>query len=144
MKDLAVFSIVLFLFFASFATLFGVSIYELTREKPDKNLLFLGDEDTQLRVTDTWTTLYNYFTEQDGEGLKSYRGEYKIVLSSSTGVNFRVIDENNNVIGSSVQRGGSYLESTVSFNTGSSEVSNIILQYNSTHNAVVSRIEISL
>jgi hypothetical protein len=144
-KDMVVLGIILFMFFAAFATMFGVSVYELVKRQKQIDLLFIGEESTQLRVTSSWTTLYDFYTENsDDEGLRSFKGSYKVVLSASTGVNFRVIDENGNVLGSTVNRGENYIESTIPFNSGGDNVSNLILQYTSTHNPVVSRIEIEL
>jgi len=138
-KDMVILGIILFLFFASFSAMFGVSVYELVKKEPETELLFLGEESTQLQVTTSWTTLYNFYTDSG-----KYRGEYKVVLSNSTGVNFRVVDQDTNVLGSVVNRGGNYLESTIQFNSGGKSITNIILQYTSTNNSIVSRIEIVL
>ena len=139
-KDKIVFGVILFLFFAAFATLFGVSIYELTRKQPNEKLLFIGEESTQLRVTSEWLTLYNFYTENIGENLKSYRGEYQVVMNNSSGVEFRVLGDEN-VIGSSFSLGEKNVKSIVPFTTDDS-ISVVSLQYKSTHNPVVSRIEI--
>ena len=145
-KDVVILGIILFLFFASFVAMFGVSIYELVKKEPQTDLLFIGEEGTQLKVTSSWTTLYDFYTGNidDDQGLRSFKGEYKVILSSSTGVNFRVIDENDNILGSSVSRGENYLESTIPFNSGGNNVSNLVLQYMSTQNSVVGRIEIEI
>ena len=150
-KDIIVLGIILFLFFTSFATMFGVSIYELVKKEPEVDLLFLGDEATQLQITSAWTSLYNFYTEnvnfigtENTQTYRYYKGEFRIILNSSTGVNFRVIDENGNVLGSTVSRGEAYLTSTIPFNSNGKGVSNLILQYTCTQNAIVSRLEIVL
>ncbi len=144
-KDIVILGIILFMFFAAFAAMFGVSVYELVKRQKQTDVLFIGEEETQLRVTSSWTTLYDFYTKNsDDEGLRSFKGAYKVILSASTGVNFRVLDNNSNVIGSTVSRGESYIESTIPFNTGGDNVSNIILQYTSTHNPSVARIELEL
>lgn len=143
-KDMAVFAVILFLFFASFAALFGVSIYELTKKEPDRKLLFIGEEDTQLQITSEWTQLYNFYTKNVDPSTGPLKGEYVIILNSSSGVDFRVVDENGNVMGSSVVRGSGYVENSISWNSGGKNITNAILQYKSTHNAIVSRIEINI
>lgn len=144
-KDTVIVGIILFFFFAAFVAMFGVSVYELVKRQKQTDVLFIGEESTQLQITSSWTTLYNFYTaNSDDEGLRSFKGSYKVILSSSTGVNFRVLDNNSNVIGSTVNRGESYVESVIPFNTGGDNVSNIILQYTSTHTPIVSRIEIEL
>lgn len=144
-KDVVILGIILFMFFAAFAAMFGVSVHELVKRQKQSDVLFIGEEGTQLQMTNSWTTLYDFYTaNSDDEGLRSFKGSYKVILSSSTGVNFRVLDENSNVIGSTVNRGESYVESVIPFNTGGDNVSNIILQYTSIHNPAVARIEIEL
>lgn len=144
-KDMVIFAIVLVLFFLSFVAMFSINIYELTKNEPQYDLLFLGEESTQLQVTSSWTTLFDFYTKNaEGSELKSFKGEYLVILSSSTGVNFRVVDENGNVLGSTVSRGENYIQSSIGFNSGGKNVSNLILQYTSTQNSVVSRIEIKL
>lgn len=144
-KDMVILGIILFMFFAAFATMFGVSVYELVKRQKQTDVLFIGEEGTQLQIVSSWTTLYNFYTaNSDDEGLRSFKGSYKVILSSSTGVNFRIIDENGNVLGSTVNRGESYVESIIPFNSGGDNVSNIILQYTSTSNPSVVRIEIEL
>lgn len=143
-KDMVVFGVILFLFFASFATLFGVSIYELTRREPDQRLLFIGEEDTQLQITNEWTQLYNFYTKNVDPSTGPLRGEYVIILNSSTGVEFRVVDEDENVMGSSIERGSSYTENTVEWNSRGRNITNAILQYKSTHNAILSRLSVTI
>ena len=143
-KDMAVFGIILFLFFASFAALFGVSIYELTKKEPEQRLLFIGEEETKLQITNEWTQLYNFYTKNVDPSPGSLSGDYIVVLSSSTGVEFRVVDENGNVMGSNLDRGSGYVESTIGWNSGGRTITNAILEYKSTQNAIVSRIEISV
>jgi len=143
-KDLIVFGVLLFLFFASFATLFGVSIYELTKKNNNEQLLFIGEESTQLQVTTAWTTLYTFYTKNVNSTLQTYKGEYTVIMSSSSGVDFRVVDENGNVLGSTPQRGGEYVGTKISFNSGDKKISQIILQYTSSQNSIVSRIEIEI
>jgi len=142
-RDIMVFGVILFLFFASYASLFGVTVWELTKKEPDENLLFLGDEESQLQVVSSWKDLYNFYTGNIDRNPKPYQGEYLVILDSSSGVNFRVVDEKGVVMGSSVERGGNFVESVVPFNSGGRNISNIILQYQSIHNAVVSRISIN-
>ena len=143
-KDTIIFGVVLFLFFASFAALFGVSIYELTKKEPEHHLLFIGEEETQLQVTSEWTDIYNFYTKNVDTTLKSYKGEYNVVMNNSSGVDFRVVDEDGNVMGSTVKRGSSFVGSVVPFNSNGKSISNIILQYTSVHNSTVSRIEIEV
>jgi hypothetical protein len=143
-KELIVFGVILFLFFASFATLFGVSIYELTKKNNEEQLLFIGEESTQLQVTTEWTTLYTFYTKNVNETLQKYKGQYVVIMDNSSGVNFRVVDENDNVIGSTVDRKGAYIGSSIPFNSGDKEISQIILQYTSNQNAIVARVEIEL
>lgn len=143
-RDMMVFGVVLFLFFASYASLFGVTIWELTKKEPEQNLLFLGDEETQLQITNSWKDLYSFYTKNIDRNSKPYSGEYRVVMNNSSGVDFRVVDENGVVMGTTVERGGNYVETIIPFNSGGRNVSQIILQYQSTHNAVVTRISIEI
>jgi hypothetical protein len=141
-KDMTIMGVALFLFFASFASLFGVSVYELVKKQPTETVLFIGEENTQLEVTTAWVTLFDFYTENIDRNLRAYKGSYRIILSSSSGVNFRVIDQDSNIIGSTVQRGGKYVENIIPFDSRGKDVSNIILQYSSIHNPVLVRMDI--
>lgn len=143
-KNMMIFGVILFLFFASFAAMFGITIWELTKKTPERNVLFLGDGSTQLQITSSWKTIYNYYTKNISTTLRSYTGEYLVNMNNSSGVDFRVVDENGNVLGSTVDRGSSYVESVIPFNSGDRKISNIILQYKSTNNAIVSQIKINV
>ena len=145
-RKMIIFGVLLFFFFASFATLFGITIYEITKKDKDESLLFLGDPETQLNITSEWVSLYDFLTQNIDKHLKSYKGEYRVYLNNSSGVNFRVLGKNagsEKVIGSLFTRGNSFLATTIPFNTDG-PMENIILQYTSTHNAIVSRIEIEI
>lgn len=142
-RDMMVFGVILFLFFASYASLFGVTIWELTKKESDENLLFLGNEETQLRISQSWLTLYDFYTKNVNPGPKNYSGEYRVVMENSSGVDFRVLDEHGNVIGTTVNRGSKYVQSTIPFTTRT-ETSRLTLQYKSVSSQTVTRIEISL